>query len=138
MADKAKKNQQTLHYTRSSCLLLTIGEQSIRVGIVEGLRSRQSSRRRVSIAKVISARNLAQVGSLVQDRGRLVLGMASARDGGQCREENGAVSHDRVTWVCVGENIALTSAEDISAVCFAHPRGGGTALGCNLGEDRGD
>lgn len=119
-------------------MLLTIGEQSIRVGIVEGLRSRQSSRRRVSIAKVIGARNLAQVGSLVQDCGRLVLRVASARDGGQGREKDGAVSDDRVAWVRVGENVALASAEDISAVCVACTRGGGTALGCDLGEDRGD
>lgn len=78
------------------------------------------------------------MGSLVQDCGRLVLSVASACHGGKGREKDGAVSDDRVAWVRVGENVALASAEDISAVCLARTRGGGTALGGDLGENRGD
>lgn len=68
----------------------------------------------------------------MQDRSRLVLRVAGARDSGQLREEDWAISNDRVARVCIGEDVAPASAEDVRAVRLARTGGGGATLGCDL------
>lgn len=117
--------------------LLTVGEQSVGVGVVQSLGGAESGSGRVAVAQVIGAGNLGQVSGLVKGGGGLILGVAGVRGGGQSAEVQGAVDDLAGRGGGVGQDVAGAGREDVAAVGAGRAAAGAAALGDNLGEDRG-
>lgn len=86
---------------------LTISVQSVRVGIVQCLASREFSSSRISVAEIIGSRavHARSVGLLVQDSGGLVLSVAGRSKSRKRTEEDWAVGDEVCRWNGVGEHV---------------------------------
>ena len=65
---------------------LTVGEESVRVGVVKSLGGAERSSGRVAVSQVVSAGNAGQVSDLVEGGCGLVLAMTGAGNGRQSAE----------------------------------------------------
>jgi hypothetical protein len=118
--------------------LLTIGEESIGVGIVQSSGGGQAGGGGVAVAQVLGALNLGQVGSLMDGSGGLVLSVACTADSGQSAEVQRAVDDVAARGEGVGEDVAGAGTVYIRAVGSRDTRGSAATLRDDLGEDGGD
>lgn len=118
---------------------LTLSVQGVSVGVVQVLGGRQGADEVVPVSAVVGGTlDLGQVGSLVEDGGLLVLGVAGGAGGGEAGEEERAVDHQRAGGLRVGEHAAAAGTEHVGAIVARDARGGAAALGHNAAEDGGD
>lgn len=116
-----------------------VGEESVGVGVVQVLGSRETLHTAVAVGAVVgSALDLGQVGRLVQGGGGLVLSVASTGQSRQSREVQRAVDHVGLRRQGVGEDTAGARGVDVRAVEVGGTAGGAAALGDDPAEDGGD
>lgn len=112
-----------------------VGKERVGVGVVEGVLGGQLHGVVVAVAEVVSALNLAQVGSLVKVGRGLVLLVAGRRKVGQVAEVQVAVSLEALAGDRVGQDLRLAAVLNVGAVVLRDTAIGGAALAGDLGED---
>lgn len=118
---------------------LTIGEQSERVGVVQGLLGIKLHGSFVSISKIVSARSVytGGVAELMESGGGLVLSVALSGEIGKHLVVEIAVGDDVLGRQGIGKDVWLTVAENILAVVDGSGRRVG-GLGSNSLQAAGD